>query len=124
MPEETFSIKEMMQLRFDEQAKHLDEIKADGKEALNQIKIQNGRVRSLEDWSNDAKKIIENTTKIATDTLSAYKSDRRLVWFAYALLILVSGTIISLAIMAIDSKIKDGITQALQENVSVIQQDD
>jgi lipid II:glycine glycyltransferase (peptidoglycan interpeptide bridge formation enzyme) len=49
-----------------------------------------------------------------------YKTDKARVWIAIAILMALGGTIIALSIMAINSKIKDGITQALsQYNIEV-----
>ena len=63
-------------------------------EHLNRIEIQttktNGRVDSLE-------------------------TSRTKIWTAISVLLLVGGAVISLAIMAIDSKIKDGIDNALSD---------
>lgn len=114
---EQFSLKEMMQHRFDEQDKHLVEIKSDGKEALNQIKVQNGRVRSLEDWANEAKKVIDNTTKIANETYNNYKTDKTRIWAVIGVLVFLGGTIITLSIMAIDSKIEKGISDAIGQTL-------
>lgn len=91
------------------------EIQADGKEALQAIKIQNGRVRTLEDWSTDAKKIIENTAKTANETHADYKVDKVRLWTAMAVILFLGGTIIALSIMAIDSKIREGINTAFDE---------
>lgn len=79
MPDETYTIKEMLveirgdyTTRLDSQDKLLSEIKQDGKETKEKVSIQNGRVRLLEDWSTKAQKIIEGNT----DTLSMYKTDK------------------------------------------------
>ena len=67
---------------------------------LDEIKVQttktNGRVNSLE------------TTRVQ-------------VWTAITILLFLGGVIITLSLMAIDTKIKDGIQQALAESVSKVQ---
>lgn len=120
MEDNSFSVKDMMTHRFDEQDKHLEEIKEDGKKALEAIKIQNGRITRQEEWSKEAQKVIENTTKIANETYTNYKTDKTRIWAVIGVLIFLGGTIITLSIMAIDSKIRDGISQALADNISKI----
>ncbi len=89
------------------------DIQTDMKEAKIAIQIANGRTTKLEGWSNEAKKIIEATTKTASDTLINYKSDRTKILAGSAVILFLGGTILTLAIMAINSKIKDGINEAL-----------
>lgn len=101
---ETFNIKERVTV-----------IQNDLKEAVGAIKIQNGRVRTLEDWSSNAQKMIENTTKIATETYTNYKTDKTRIWAVIGVLLFLGGTIITLSIMAINGKIKDGINEALSK---------
>jgi hypothetical protein len=93
--------------------KDVGEIKTDVRENVKQAKETNGRVTRLEDWSKEAQKIIENTTKIASDTANNYKTDKTRIWSAVGVLLFLGGTIITLAIMAINSKIKEGIDNAL-----------
>lgn len=116
-----FSLKEVMGQRFDEQNKHLEDIKIDVKDALNQIKIQNGRVTRLEGWSKEAQKVIEHTTQIASETLSNYNTDRARIWTSIALIIFLGGTIITLALMVIDNKIKQGVDMAFESRFSEIE---
>ncbi len=96
-------------------------IELDVKETKTAVQIQNGRVRTLENWSVEAQKIIENTTKIANDTYSNYKTDKSRIWAVVGVAMFLGGTIITLAIMAIDNKIKDAVVRALQDNVASIE---
>lgn len=98
----------------------VEEIKIDVKSVNAKVEFQNGRVRILEDWSRDAQKIIENTNDLASTTAQKYATDKVRVWTAIGLLIFFGGTIITLSIMAINTKIKDGIISALEEyNIEV-----
>ena len=94
----------------------MNEIKSEVKEVKNKVEFQNGRVRHLEDWSNEAKKLLEGNIH-TTDGLRNHKS---YLWGAFTILTLLGGVIITLAISAIDSKIEKGITKALKDNVSDI----
>lgn len=91
----------------------ISEMKVDVKEAVKNTKETNGRVTRLEDWSKEAQRVIENTTKIANETYTNYKTDKTRIWAAVGVLLFLGGTIITLSIMAINSKIKDGISEAL-----------
>lgn len=113
MDEMKYTMKEILESRLGEMNQHLQEIKSDVKEAKQGITVQNGRVRTLEDWSHDAQKMIENTTAIANETLSSYKVDKVRLWTAITVMLFVGGAIITLSIMAIDSKIQTGISDAL-----------
>lgn len=103
-----YSLKEVFQNELKEQKEHIMEIKADVKEVKGKVEFQNGRVRKLEDWSNDTKTILENT-------LGDYKINKGRVWLAFTLLTILGGTIIGLSIIAIDSKIEKGVEQALSK---------
>ncbi len=83
------------------------------KEILTQTTKTNGRVSTLETWSKDAQKVIEHTTILAENTLNRYRTDRVRIWTAISVLAILGGAIISLSVMAINSKIKDGIAEAL-----------
>ncbi len=102
--------------RMDNQDKVLNQIKDDSKEAKNEINkvsdkvgIQNGRVRKLEDWSESARIIIENSSNL----IGTYKIDKAKIWTAGVVIVFLGGAIITLAIMAIDTKIEKGIEAAL-----------
>lgn len=53
--------------------------------------------------------------KEKVDPLANYTTDKAKVWVAIAILLLLGGTIITLSIMAINSKIKTGIDEALSQ---------
>jgi len=95
------------------------EIKNDVKDLNTKVGFQNGRVTKQEEWSKEAQKVIENTTKIATETYTNYKTDKTRIWAVIGVLIFLGGTIITLSIMAIDSKISKGINQGIKEALSV-----
>lgn len=85
------------------------EIKNDVKTVDGKVGFQNGRVTKLEEWAKEAQKILESTS----DTMKSYSNDKLKVWTAMGLLLLLGGTIIGLSVMAINSKIKEGIHEAL-----------
>lgn len=93
----------------------VEEIKVDLKELKQKVEFQNGRVTKTEEWSKEAQKIIENTNKLASETAISYKVDKTRLWASIAVLTFLGGTIITLSIMAINSKIKDGIDSALSQ---------
>jgi hypothetical protein len=80
-----YTIKEIIEQRFDEMGAHLTEIKT-------QVVKTNGRVNSLE-------------------------HSRTQIWTAIALLLFLGGTIIFLAVEAIEEKIRKGIEQSLTQNI-------
>ena len=53
--------------------------------------------------------------KTQIDPVKNYSSDKARVWVAITVLMLLGGTIITLSIMAINSKIKEGISEALSQ---------
>ena len=77
-------------------AHYFDEMKSDIKEIKEQTQKTNGRVTSLE-------------------------SDRSKVWGAIGMLTILGGVIITLSIMAIDSKIKNAIDTAFNERIQEIE---
>ncbi len=94
----------------------LTEMQKDIKDTANAVQFQNGRVSKLENWSIESQKIIESTSKLASDTAKSYDKDRNKMIAGFLVLMFLGGTIITLAIMAIDSKIKDGIQQAIADS--------
>jgi hypothetical protein len=88
-------------------------------EIAKQTKETNGRVSKLEEWSSQTKTVIDNTTRIANETYNNYKTDKTRIWSAVGVLLFLGGTIITLSIMAINSKIKQGISDALLNIESV-----
>jgi chromosome segregation ATPase len=93
----------------------VSEIQANVKEAVGLGQKTNGRVTQLEDWCKEAQKVIENTTRIANETYTNYKNDKTRIWAVIGVLLFLGGTIITLAIMAIDSKIDRKIDFILSE---------
>lgn len=73
------------------------------------------------------KEMREHLTRIETQTVktngrvNSLESSRTQIWTSISILVFLGGTIITLAIMAIDSKIEKGITRALQNNVSKVE---
>lgn len=97
--------------RMDKQDKKLSQID-------DKVGFQNGRVTKLEVWTNEAKTIIEANNK----TISSYKVDKARIYTLIGVLTLVSGAIISLALIVIQDKINKGIQTAFDnyvENVTV-----
>ncbi len=93
----------------------ISDMQTDTKETKVAVQVANGRTTKLEQWSNEAKVIIEKTTTIATRTAENYSIDKTRLWSSIGVLVFLGGTIITLAIMAINSKIKDGINEALSQ---------
>jgi len=87
----------------------VSEIQNDVKDTKTAVQIQNGRVTKQEEWSKEAQKIIENTARVTGD----YKIDKTRIWAVISVMVFLGGAIITLSIMAIDSKIRDGISEAL-----------
>jgi len=96
MSEDYFSMKEMLQKYFDEAKESRLEMRNDIKEIKLQTQLTNGRVNGL-----------ENT--------------RTQLWTAITVLIFLGGAIITLSIMAIDAKIQDAITTALESKIKSIE---
>lgn len=96
MSEDYFSMKEMLQKYFDEAKEHRLEMRNDIKEIKIQTQLTNGRVNGL-----------ENT--------------RTQIWTAIAVLIFLGGAIITLSIMAIDSKIEKAISSTLEAKIKSIE---
>jgi len=65
-------------------------------------------------------KILEQTIK-TNGRVNGLEESRAKVWTAIGMLTLLGGAIITLSIMAIDSKIEKGIQQALLDNVTTIE---
>jgi hypothetical protein len=74
----------------------------------------------LKDMKSDIKEIKEQTTK-TNGRVTSLEHTRSWMWGAIAVLTLLGSTIITLTVMAIDSKIEKGIQQALLNNVSKIE---
>ncbi len=75
------------------------ETKADVKDLNVKVGFQNGRVSKLEQWSNEAIKIIEATNKLAVDTSVAYAKDQAKVWTAFKVISILFPTILALGVM-------------------------
>ena len=91
------------------------------KEIEDDIKGIHEDVKSI---SDSVEKILIQTTKtngrvtsleVVTADLKNYTIDKARVWGAVATLTVIGGAIITLSIMAINSKIKEGIRQAILE---------
>ena len=66
----------------------------------------------FDEMGEHLKEIKEQTTK-TNGRVSSLETSRIQVWTAITILTLLGGTIITLAIMAINNKIKEGISEAL-----------
>lgn len=77
----------------------------------------------LKDMKEDLKEIKIQTIK-TNGRVTSLEHTRSWIWGAIAVLTILGGTIIALAIMAIDNKIEHGIQQALLNNVSKIEYED
>lgn len=67
------------------------------------------------DEMGDHLKEIKIQTTQTNGRVSSLENHKAYLWGAYAALVLLGGVIISFAIMAINSKISEGITKALSE---------
>jgi len=74
-----------------------------------QTKKTNGRVTRLEDWSVDAKKIIESSAKMIANVDKDYEKSKVRMYTALGVLIFCAATIASLSVMAAKSFIKQQI---------------
>ena len=123
MSEITYTVKEVLELYFDEMQKDIKDIKETGKDTSLKVGIQNGRVTKLESWCIEAQKILESQVK-KNDAIDELKADVRSKWtgllWAGSAVVFLGGTIILLSIMAIDNKIEKGIAQALANNVESV----
>lgn len=64
---------------------------------------------------------IKNQTIKTNGRVGKLESHRSYLWGAFTMLTLLGGTIIYFAVSAIDIKIRDGISQALEANVSKVE---
>lgn len=107
--------------------KRLGEIQNDVKEAKIAIQTANGRTTKLEEWSNEAKKIIEATSKLAAGTATDYGKDQRSIWTAIKIISIVIPVLLTLVSTVLYFKAKeiavDVVGQALKENVTKIEQE-
>lgn len=83
----------------------LDKIQKTGEQTLSQATYTNGRVSAIEQWVGEAKIIIEKLAKDTGETAKDYTINKTRMWTAVTLLVFLGGTIITLSIMAINSKI-------------------
>lgn len=120
--EPSYTIKEVIEQRFDEMEKHLVEMKVDGKETKAHTQATNGRVTRLEEWSKEAKAILEETVTKVENVDKDYRRDRNRIIGGYIVLVALGTTIIGLAVNAIDSKIEKGIRTALADMVESVEE--
>lgn len=127
MAEDAYTIKEFLAHSLNDMKEtvheiHADikEIKADGKETKAKVEFQNGRVRKLEDWTTETSKILEHHTASIGHLKLDYTKDKGRLWGAIAVVTFLGGAIITLSVMAIDTKIEKGIVRALEANVKEI----
>lgn len=94
----------------------VEEIKKTTKDIDNKVGIQNGRVTKLEGWSNEAKIILES---VSASTM-AYRIDRTRLWTAIAVLLFLGGALITLGVMALDSKIQKAVDTAFNTKLDTV----
>lgn len=73
---------------------------------------------------NDTLQRIESQTLKTNGRVTSLEKTRTQVWTAILVLIFIGGTVIGLAVMAINDKIKDGITNALSVYEKTIEYED
>ncbi len=95
----------------------LEEIGSDVKETKVQTIRTNGRVGVLEEWSEDARVVIENNT----ENINALTNFRYWIIGTGASFLILGGTIASLIYYNIDRKISAGIDSAFNERFSKIE---
>lgn len=133
MPDDTYTIKEMISEFRQDVKSELVEIKADGKETKEKVGFQNGRVRKLEDWAIEAQKILEETSVTAHSTSNLYERDKSYIHgvtrviMGIAIIIptictLIFGLYLKNRDYNIDEKIQHGIKMALDERVQSVTQ--
>ena len=74
----------------------------------------------FDEMKEDIKEIKVQTTK-TNGRVSSLESSRDRLWGGMALLTLLGGAIITLSVMAIDTKIEKAITTALEERINKIE---
>ncbi len=102
----------------------IDDISEMAKGTEEKVGIQNGRVRKLEDWTSDVKEVIKTQAALVAEITTDYKVEKGKIIAVIAVLTLLGGTIIALAISAIDGKIEKGITSAINnyKNINLIEE--
>lgn len=81
----------------------MEKIDATVQKLDDKVGVQNGRVRTLEDFSANAKKILESVTESSLD----YKINKTRLWTALAVFFFLGATIVTLTIMVFKNMIKD-----------------
>ena len=99
MVDDSFSVKEVLESNLSDMKEvianinnKLEEISVTTFETKIQTTKTNGRVTSLEDWSVDAKKVIESNIK----TANAYKRDRAIIYSLIGFIVLCGPFVYSL----------------------------
>ena len=104
-----YSVKEVLEERFKELNVHIQEIKTDVKTLNEKVGFQNGRVTKLEEWSKEAKVAIESSV----NGVSQYKVDKARLLTLISVLTLLGTGVIGVSIWGIETKIQNGIIDAL-----------
>jgi hypothetical protein len=71
----------------------------------------NGRTSKLENWSVAAQDELRTLNRGLSELITTYKTDKGRILAAIGVLVLLGGSIIGLANMAIDSKIEKGFSR-------------
>lgn len=112
-----YSLKEVFQNELKEQKEHIMEIKSDVKDIKGKLEFQNGRVRKLEDWQNSTQADLKGLKDMGDN----YRLDKGKIWTGIGLLMFFGGVIITLSVMAIDSKIEKAVEQALLDKINKVE---
>ncbi len=114
---DTYTLKEVVESNFKEVHTHLNDLKVLGTDTSVKVGIQNGRVTKLETVSNELVKFTENNAR----GIQSLKNTRTQIWSAITVLVFLGGTIIFLAVLAIDTKIQKGIDTAFNNKFDHIE---
>lgn len=88
---------------FSDLFKRLDKQDINLKDISDKVGFQNGRVRKLEDWTEEARKVIEKSTETGED----YKREKVRLYTIMSVLVLVGGAFITLSVRQIHIWIRE-----------------
>jgi hypothetical protein len=114
MPEEPYKNREIREM-FEDVKQSLGRLEKGMGEVKTQTTLTNGRVLKLEAWQESATSNIFDLKKEVYELSLDYAVNKTRLWTSVAVMLFLGGAIITLAIMAIDAKIQDGLHRALSE---------